>query len=46
MEESRDMVKGFDLMFDNRMDRRAFSSAHTTKIVHTEEGAYALLRKF
>ncbi len=36
-----DVFDGFDLIFDNRMDRRAYSSAHTTKIVRTESGAYA-----
>ena len=36
-----DVLGEYDLCVDHRLDRRAFSSAHTTKIVRTEHGAYA-----
>ncbi len=36
-----DLLKEYDLVTEPRHDRRAYNSAHTTKIVHTEKGAYA-----
>jgi len=36
-----DLLEGYDLSVDGRMDKRAYNSSHTNKIVHTENGAYA-----
>ncbi len=41
MTKVTDVLAGYDLIVDDKIDRRAYSSSHTTKIVHTSGAAYA-----
>ena len=36
-----DILAGYDIEYDERVDKRSPSTAHQTKIVHTDNGTYA-----